>query len=113
MSHPDEGTIQMLLDGELDSRERERVEDHIAGCASCAAHLAEAREFLQEADRLVDVLAVPQRESKPRVAVHRRPLVRTLAWAASIAVAVGIGYWGRGANPAVPATPVLQERDAV
>lgn len=113
MSHPDEGTIQMLLDGELDPRERGRVEDHISGCASCAAQLAEARAFLQEADRLVEVLAVPQRESRPRISVHRRPMVRTLAWAASIVIAVGIGYWGRGASPAPPTPVVLQESGTV
>jgi hypothetical protein len=113
MSHPDEGTIQMLLDGELDPRERARVEDHIAACASCAAQLAEAREFLHEADRLVEVLAVPPRTAQPRISAHRRPLVRTLAWAASIVIAVGIGYWGRGANPAAPTPAVRQESGTV
>ncbi len=109
MSHPDEGTIQMLLDGELDPGERARIEGHMATCASCAARLAEASAFLQEANRLVEVLAVPDQGARPRVSVLRRPLVRTLAWAASIVIAVGIGYWGRGANPATPIAAVLQE----
>ncbi|MEZ4414072.1 MAG: zf-HC2 domain-containing protein [Gemmatimonadales bacterium] len=112
MSHPDEGTIQMLLDGELDAIERGRVERHIAECASCAANLAEARAFLEEADRLVEVLAVPPRAAQPRASRSRRTLVRTLAWAASIVIAVGAGYWARGSTPLTPDTAILQDGEA-
>ncbi len=111
MSHPDEGTIQMLLDGELEAAERAKVEGHIATCASCTARLAEAKAFLQEADRLVEVLAVPQRAAAPRSSPRRRVLVRTLAWAASIVIAVGVGYWGRGPNTLTTIPDVLQEGD--
>ncbi|HQR18612.1 MAG TPA: zf-HC2 domain-containing protein [Gemmatimonadales bacterium] len=95
MSHPDEGTIQALLDGELDAEERSRIELHLSACAACAARLAEAREFQQEADRLVEMVVVPP-ASVLRRGQRRRTVVRTLAWAASIAVAVAAGYWGRG-----------------
>ena len=114
MSHPDEGTIQMLLDGELDPGEQARIESHIAACAPCTARLAEARGFLEEADRLVEVLAVPHQPAKRRGSPTRRSVVRTLAWAASIVVAVGVGYWGRDrlarvdttvTPPASPSTP--------
>ncbi len=111
MSHPDEGTIQMLLDGELDPAERRRVEGHLAGCASCAARLTEARTILEEADRLVEVLAVPQRAAAPRASSRRAAAVRTLAWAASIVFAVGIGYWGRGAEAPTQTTLARQELD--
>ena len=112
MSHPDEGTIQMLLDGELDPAERRRVERHVDECAACAATLAEARGFLEEADRLVGVLEVPQRAPRRRVAPRRRALVRTLAWAASIVVAVGAGYWARGSTPLATNTTILQDGEA-
>jgi hypothetical protein len=112
MSHPDEGTIQMLLDGELDAAERTRVERHVAGCAACAARVTEARAFLEEADRLVEVLAVPQRAAPPRPSPSRRALVRTLAWAASIVIAVGAGYWARGSTPLTTNTTILQDGEA-
>jgi len=112
MSHPDEGTIQMLLDGELDAAERTRVERHVAECAACAARVSEARAFLQEADRLVEVLAVPERAAPPRASRSRRTLVRTLAWAASIVIAVGAGYWARGSTPLTTNTAILQDGDA-
>lgn len=112
MSHPDEGTIQMLLDGELDAAERTRVERHVTECAACAARVAEARAFLEEADRLVEVLAVPQRTAHPRVSRSRRTLVRTLAWAASIVIAVGAGYWARGSTPLTTNTTILQDGEA-
>lgn len=108
MSHPDEGTIQMLLDGELDAAERGRVERHVEACAACAERVAEARAFMEEADRLVGTLEVPRQEGAPRTARGRRAMVRTLAWAASIVVAVGVGYWSRGA-PADLALPTARQ----
>lgn len=53
MSHLDEGTLHALLDGELGSTELMEIEAHLDGCAACSARLRGAREFLQEADRLV------------------------------------------------------------
>ena len=110
MSHPDEGTIQMLLDGELDPAERATVEEHLAACAPCTQRWLEAKRFLEEADRLVEVLAVPERPSARRPSPRRRVLVRTLAWAASIVMAVGFGYWGRGTTPP-PTERLAQVRD--
>jgi len=111
MSHPDEGTIQMLLDGELDPAERATVEAHLAACASCTQRRLEAMHFLEEADRLVEVLAVPEGHAARPVMPKRRALVRTLAWAASIVMAVGLGYWGRGTSPPPPASRLTQEPD--
>ena len=108
MSHPDEGPIQALLDGELDAEQRSRIELHVSACASCAARLAEAREFQQEADRLVEMVVVPP-ASVLRRGRRRRTVVRALAWAASIVVAVAAGYWGRGTTVSPPAE--LQEGD--
>jgi anti-sigma factor RsiW len=108
MSHPDEGTIQSLLDGELDAEQRARLELHFRSCAACAARLAEARGFLQEADRLVDMVVVPP-ASVLRRGAGRRTVVRSLAWAASIVVAVAAGYWGRGTTFTPPAE--LKEGD--
>lgn len=105
MSHPDDGTIQALLDGELEPAEQARLEAHVASCAACAARVREAREFLQEAERLVEVLAVPDAggASVRPLRIRRRFPLRTLAWAASIVMAVGIGYYGRGSQSPPPA----------
>jgi anti-sigma factor RsiW len=109
MSHPDENTIQMLLDDELDPVERARVESHAAGCASCQARIAEARAFQHEADRLVGVLEVPARAAAPPAAPRRHRVIRALAWAASIVAAVGLGYFGRGST--APRPIVVAEGD--
>jgi len=109
--HPDDGTIQMLLDDELDCGEREQVESHLAGCQVCAARVAEARAYLHEADRLVEVLQVPGSLTEaPAAPRRRRPgvTIRNLAWAASILLAVSLGYWGRGALAPAREAP-LQE----
>lgn len=114
MSHPDDGTIQALLDGELEPTEQAQFEAHVASCAACAARVREAREFLQEAERLVEVLAVPVAgggESVRPASIRRRFPLRTLAWAASIVMAVGIGYYGRGVP--TPASDARQEGEAL
>lgn len=114
MSHPDDGTIESLLDGELDAAERARVETHVASCSACAARVTEARAFQSEADRLVEVLAVPSLPARAReTSPGRRTLVRTLAWAASILLAVAVGYWGRGAEPGKAVVLQEGERPAV
>jgi anti-sigma factor RsiW len=102
MSHPDENTIQMLLDDELDPIERARIESHAAECAACQARIAEGRAFQLEADRLVGVLEVPSRAASAPATQHRRPILRALAWAASIVAAVGLGYFGRGSTAPRP-----------
>jgi anti-sigma factor RsiW len=109
MSHPDENTIQMLLDDELDPVERAHVESHAAGCAACQARIAEARAFQHEADRLVGVLEVPARAAAPSAAARRHRVIRALAWAASIVAAVGLGYFGRGST--APRPIVVAEGD--
>lgn len=109
MLHPDDGTIESLLDGELDAEERSRVELHVSSCTACAARVAEARAFQSEAERLVEVLTVPQSSAPTRVSRGRRAVLRTLAWAASILLAVAVGYWGRGADPGQAV--VLQDRE--
>ncbi|HEX8271024.1 MAG TPA: zf-HC2 domain-containing protein [Longimicrobiaceae bacterium] len=54
MSHPAEGTIQALLDGELPRAERAEVERHLQACAACRA---EAELLLGAAARLAAALA--------------------------------------------------------
>lgn len=53
MSHPAEGTLQALLDGELPRAERAEVERHLQACAACRA---EADRLLGAAARLTAAL---------------------------------------------------------
>jgi len=134
MSHVDDGKLNALLDGELESAEAAAVEAHIAGCAECANRLDVAKRFLAEAADLLGALEVPKEaavpEAPPRRVTrtakeaaldldgatqqspaigadlserlfHRGPRARperrgfdytSLAWAATIVLAIGVGY---------------------
>jgi hypothetical protein len=134
MSHIDDGKLNALLDGELESAEAVAVEAHIAGCAECAKRLAEARRFLAESADLLGALDVPTQTAVPEAQPRRvsktakeialdldgttqqspaigadlpEPLFRrgsraqperrgfdytSLAWAATIVLAIGVGY---------------------
>lgn len=98
-SHLDDGTIQDLLDGELHSSALPPIQAHLAVCAECRARLEAGRVFMAEADALIEMLdeppvAVPAR-TIPTPQVKRDWTLR-LAWAASLVIAVGAGYYSRG-----------------
>ncbi len=56
MEHVDEGTIHAWLDGALAADEGARIAAHIAGCASCAAAVAEARGLIAASSRILSAL---------------------------------------------------------
>lgn len=56
MQHLDEGTIHAWLDGALDDAEAARVEQHVDGCDSCAAAVAEARGLIAASSRILTAL---------------------------------------------------------
>lgn len=134
MSHIDDGKLNALLDGELESAEAVAVQAHITGCPECAKRLDEAKRFLAEAADLLGALEVPKQvtvpEAQPRRvtktakevaldvdgATHQSPAIgadpperlwrhgprgqqerhgfdyTSLAWAATIVLAIGVGY---------------------
>lgn len=112
MQHVDEGMIHAFLDGELSPAEATEFERHLSVCAPCRAKFAEEQGFVTEAAGLVVALddvppgtrpattPIPLRRARPWFV---RPA--TLAWAASIVAAAGVGYAWRGA----PATPEFAE----
>lgn len=117
MMHPDEGTIQALLDGELEPAARAGTERHLAGCPACAeaaAELRAARDRFRFALRAADTAAPvePARAAVRRRAANAgagRALRRGLARAALLVLGVaGIAY------ASVPGSPVRAwlERDA-
>ncbi|MEP6574027.1 MAG: zf-HC2 domain-containing protein [Gemmatimonadota bacterium] len=122
MSHLDEGMMNALLDGELDADEQREIERHLATCAECARRMLEVREFFGEADAIIGKLEVPGSTrpvvlpgsaskhlvgptllpnglpSAPEAAPvsTRLSRYRQLAWAASVVLAVGLGYFASG-----------------
>lgn len=112
MSHVDEGTLHAVLDGALDalpSAEAERVRAHLAACETCRARLDEERAVRDEAHAvLADAMPgafdlVPLEELRTRARARGRRerrggRMQRLAWAASVVVALGVGWMLRGAS---------------
>lgn len=69
--HPTEGTIHAWIDGALDLDESTGVETHVAGCAECAARVAEARGLVAGASRIVGLL-----DEMPVATLRSEPPVR-------------------------------------
>jgi len=114
MSHVDEGTLHAWLDGALDAlpaAEAARVREHLAACETCRARLEEERAIRQEAADILggalpgavelpafeELRSVAEARGRPRRA---SPRLYRLGWAASVVLALGVGWMLRDA--AVP-----------
>lgn len=113
MQHLDEGLIQELIDGEIPSSELRPITDHLATCNGCRERLAQAQATMITADEILELLDAPAPLRAQTLAASARAKSpawpRQLAWAASVMVAVGIGYAARGGTvvaPVQPTTPV-------
>jgi Putative zinc-finger len=100
MSHVDDGTLHAYLDGELSPPEAQGVEAHVAQCPACRERLAEERALIARATELLARAAPPERDLPPFRPGDSQPPVRLwwqvrlpLAWAATIALALGIGTY--------------------
>ncbi len=105
MSHIEEGRLHAYLDGECAEREIEQIETHLAICEECQERLEAATAASRTAsDLLAEVepgtLSAPSwRELEARAAARVRSTARrtwvkpSLAWAAMIAIAFGIGWF--------------------
>jgi anti-sigma factor RsiW len=128
VQHVDEGILHAFLDGELTPAEVTELERHTSVCVPCRTALAEAREFHAESKAMI--LALDVDVPATRVATRPIPLPRTgwtrrmttLAWAASLIAAVGLGYSMRpqfdtasdaitstDAGEAIASAPTVQE----
>jgi hypothetical protein len=106
MLHLDEGTLQAWLDhprSGLEPSEVAEIERHLASCPACAAELEALRSSDREAHSLLasgvdrSVPAPPfeevVRRARGRDDVRRaRRRLNRLAWAASLVVAIGVGW---------------------
>lgn len=101
MSHVDEGTLHAYLDGEVTPVERARLDAHLAECAACRARLEEERGLIERAGQLLG-LATPPGPDRAMPPLHQlrhpRPWLRwrvPLAWAATVVLALGAGWYAR------------------
>lgn len=119
MSHVDEGTLHAYLDGELPSGERAALEAHVAQCVICRGTLAEERALLERASALLGSARPLERATPPFEQLRRVPkrspwqVRMPIAWAASIAVALGIGYFFRNPEPVAPPAAASPSANAV
>ena len=98
MSHVDEGTLHAYLDGELPSGDRATLEAHVAQCATCRAALADERALRDRASAVLGRARPLERPTPLFEQIRRTPARRPwhvrmpFAWAASIVLALGVGY---------------------
>lgn len=115
MSHVDEGTLHAYLDGELPPVERERVDAHLRACPACQGRLEEERALIERSSRLLDLAVPPERRMLPLDELRQPRLTwrlrRPLAWAATIVLAVGIGWYARGSMEPRTLADRVQLRD--
>jgi hypothetical protein len=115
MSHVDEGTLHAYLDGELPPVERERVDTHLKGCPACQARLAEERALIERASRLLGMATPPERTMPPLEQLRQPRLTwrlrRPLAWAATVILAVGLGWYVRGSFATRATSTATAEQD--
>jgi TonB family protein len=116
MRHADDGTLSALLDGALATEEGGALRDHLLLCADCRRRLEHARTLRDQADALLasglPAFAPPPpfEELARRAAAGTtagsarpgpqpwrtwRPRLRSLAWAATVVLALAGGWWGR------------------
>jgi hypothetical protein len=110
MTHLGEGTLQELLDGELEADRRDAADRHLATCAVCAGELAELRAGGERASALLGLADVDAPMLRAQAEFHRRrgaggPLAgarRALPRAAAVALTLAAA----GVAAAVPGSPV-------
>ena len=129
MPHVDDGTLHAYLDGALDALHEAGalpdaltpadVRTHLAQCADCAARLAAERDIRERAGLILrDSAGTPVTVPPFEVAhpaehpARRAPRWVPYAWAASLVLAVGAGWWGSQLARQEDITPATNARDA-
>ena len=110
MRHADEGTLHAHLDDELSPAELTEFQAHLAVCAACREQLDEARRVREEAHAILrradpppvaapDFAAILARREQaappPATPAQGRPRSLALAWAASVVLALGAGWFAQ------------------
>ncbi|HEX5818451.1 MAG TPA: zf-HC2 domain-containing protein [Gemmatimonadales bacterium] len=112
MSHPDDGRLHALVDGELSPADAAAIEAHVQTCQPCRVRLDEARMLLGESDRIVARLDLEPRRAPRATGGGRRFDVRVLGLAASALLVVTVGYLALRPDRGVPAASPVAARAA-
>ena len=92
MSHPDDGQLHALVDGELSPADTAAIERHVQTCEPCRTRLDEARMLLGESDRIVARLDLEPRQAPTTRRGRTGFDPRVLGLAASALLVVTVGY---------------------
>lgn len=102
--HPDEAVLARLVDGEPGAG-AEELHAHLRGCAECRAHVETARaeaEWLERRLRALDHVPPAVTVAEVVRRAGRKRFGGPLGWAASVALALGLG----GVAWAAPGSPL-------
>jgi hypothetical protein len=122
MSHVDDGELTAYADGAypIDDPVALRISAHLSACGNCRARLEQDQDLRNRAAEILSYAAPVVREApafetlQHQVATPLPPRRRTipLAWAATIILALGLGWFGRGLqdDPAVRGVAMNEER---
>ncbi|HET9441097.1 MAG TPA: hypothetical protein VFO52_13050 [Longimicrobiales bacterium] len=112
MSHVDDGELTAYADGAypVDDPVALRISAHLSTCANCRTRLEQNEDLRTRAAEILSYAAPASLQAPPfeslqaQVNEQRAAIPRAvpLAWAATIILALGIGWFGRGAWQGVP-----------
>ena len=92
-NHPEPEQLSAYVDGELDGRERDDLEQHLTGCSDCSATVRAIRATLADMRALPTPAPSDQDSWRVRAAItkaRKRPAKRYSAWVAAASVAAGV-----------------------
>jgi len=97
-----EQQLAEYLGGELEASVVEAIDAHLAGCGECRREVGSLHETLDALHRL---------DSRPAAAMgrgrRRQPAFQPLAYAATLLIGLGVGWWIKSMDVASPPSLVL------
>lgn len=124
MSHVDDGELTAYADGayRIDDPDALRISAHLSACDNCRTRLEQSQDLRTRASEVLayatpGVVAVPEFDALEAQVGHitQRRRALPLSWAASVVLAIGLGWFGRGAlqNPGAVMEDAATPKSAV
>jgi hypothetical protein len=105
MSHVDDGELTAYADGAypINDPEALRISAHLSTCDNCRTRLEQSQELRTRASEILSYAAPRNMEVPPFEALEtqiatssKKPPAFPFAWAATVVMALGLGWFGRG-----------------
>ena len=109
MLHADEGLLHAYLDEQLSTSQRHELEEHLAQCDACTRVLDEARDLIGRSQMILDG-ARPAERPAPGLGSRKTRRYIPLAWAATVFMALGVGWVARDTFRSAAFDPNLATR---